>query len=203
LSEALDAARSLIDWARGFSAAPSVGAPLSPSAARSRSVIKFRDRFMAEGRNILTGYDASEGALHILFCAVLALHPRAPRLLAVDNVDQSINPRLAAALMERLCSWTAGRNGDRQWLLTAHNPAVLDGLPLDQPDVRLFVVDRDSDGHTMVRHIDLAADVDEWLPRRSSGCLSLFPSRWWRKGRQTGPSSEPRFVPLSAAPSSA
>jgi energy-coupling factor transporter ATP-binding protein EcfA2 len=176
LSEALDAARSLIDWARGFSAAPSVGAPLSPSAARSRSVIKFRDRFMAEGRNILTGYDASEGALHILFCAVLALHPRAPRLLAVDNVDQSINPRLAAALMERLCSWTAGRNGDRQWLLTAHNPAVLDGLPLDQPDVRLFVVDRDSDGHTMVRHIDLAAAVEA----RPSEEWTL--SRMWMNG---------------------
>jgi hypothetical protein len=94
----------------------------------------------------------------------------------VDNVDQSINPRLAAALMERLCSWTAGRNGDRQWLLTAHNPAVLDGLPLDQPDVRLFVVDRDSDGHTMVRHIDLAAAVEA----RPSEEWTL--SRMWMNG---------------------
>jgi len=34
---------------------------------------------------------------------------------------------------------------------------VLDGLPLDQPDVRLFAVDRDSRGHTDVRRIDLAA----------------------------------------------
>ena len=55
----MDEVRDLLDWARDFTARPSVGVPLSPSAARSRMVIQFVDRFMAEGRNTLTGYDAS------------------------------------------------------------------------------------------------------------------------------------------------
>jgi predicted ATPase len=171
LADALEDVRDLIDWAKDFSAAPSLGVPLSPSAARSRLVIQFVDRFMAKGRNTLTGYDASEGALYILYCAVLALHPKAPRCLAVDNVDQALNPRLAQRLMAALCSWTKRLNGTRQWLVTAHNPAILDGLPLDDTEIRLFTVDRDSNGHTVVRRIDLAAALkarpnDEWTLSR-------------------------------------
>ncbi|MBM3887847.1 MAG: chromosome segregation protein SMC [Verrucomicrobia bacterium] len=183
LAEVLDEVRALIDWAREFSAAPSVDVPLSPSAARSRLVIQFVDRFMAKGRNRLTGYDASEGALHILYGAVLALHPKAPRCLAVDNVDQALNPRLAQRLMAALCAWTRKLNGDRQWLLTAHNPAVLDGLPLDSPDIRLFTVDRDSNGHTAIKRIDLNAALKarpgpEWTLSRMwmNGLLGGVPN---------------------------
>lgn len=176
LAETLDELRDLIDWSKSFSATSSVGVPLSPSAARSRLVIQFVDRFMAKGRNTLTGYDASEGALYVLFCAVLALHSRAPRCLAIDNIDQALNPRLAMRLMERLCEWTRKLNSDRQWLLTAHNPAVLDGLPLQDPAVRLFAVDRDSEGHTQVRRIDLAGA----LKARPGPDWTL--SRMWMNG---------------------
>ncbi len=157
LADLLDEVRGLVDWAKDFSAKSSSGVPLSPSAARSRLVIQFDDRFMGRGRNTLTGYDASEGALYVLYCAVLALHPKGPGCLAVDNMDQALNPRLAQRLMASLCSWTQRMHREQQWLLTTHNPAVLDGLPLDQPNVRLFAVDRDSRGHTDVRRIDLAA----------------------------------------------
>jgi len=36
---------------------------------------------------------------------------------------------------------------------------VLDGLPLDDPETRLFAVDRDSNGHTVINRIDLVAAV--------------------------------------------
>ncbi len=183
LDKILDDVRDLVEWSKSFSAAPSIGVPLSPSAARSRLVIQFVDRFMAKGRNTLTGYDASEGALYVLFCAVLALHPKAPRCLAIDNVDQALNPRLATRLMEGLCSWTTTANGERQWFLTAHNPAVLDGLPLNDPAIRLFAVDRDSNGHTQVRRVDLASALEarpseEWTLSRMwmSGLLGAVPN---------------------------
>ncbi len=183
LGEVMDEVRDLLDWASNFSARSSVGVPLSPSAARSRMVIQFVDRFMAEGRNTLTGYDASEGALYILYCAVLALHPKAPKCLAIDNVDQALNPRLARKLMEALCSWTSRLNGGRQWLMTAHNPAVLDGLPLMDPEVRLFTVDRDSRGHTVVKRVDLEAALrarpsEEWTLSRMwmNGLLGGVPN---------------------------
>lgn len=176
LEEVLEEVRDLIDWAQDFSAAPSLGVPLSPSAARSRLVIQFVDRFMAKGRNKLTGYDASEGALYVLCCAVLALHPKAPKCLAVDNVDQALNPLMAKKLMAAVCSWTHRLNGDRQWLLTAHNPAILDGIPLDNPEIRLFTVDRDSNGHTVVRRIDLQAALEQ---RPDEGWTL---SRMWMNG---------------------
>ena len=183
LGEVLEEVRELIDWAQDFTAAPSLSVLLSPSAARSRLVIQFEDRFMAKNRNKLTGYDASEGALYILYCAVLALHPKAPKCLAIDNVDQALNPRLAQKLMAALCSWTQRLNGDRQWLLTAHNPAILDGIPLNNPEIRLFTVDRDSNGHTVVKRIDLAAALQarpnqEWTLSRMwmNGLLGGVPN---------------------------
>ena len=176
LAGMLEEARDLIDWAHEFSAASSTEVPLSPSAARSAMVIRFVDRFMASQRNVLTGYDASEGALYILFCAVLALHPKAPRCLAIDNIDQALNPRLAMRLVEAVCSWTVKVNGDRQWLITAHNPAVLDGLPLQDPNVRLFAVDRNTKGHTTVRRIDLDAAMNA----RPDHTWTL--SRMWMNG---------------------
>jgi predicted ATPase len=176
LTEMLDAVRALIDWAKDFAAAPSVKVPLSPSAARSRLVIQFVDRYMATGRNSLTGYDASEGALYILYFAVLALHPKSPKCLAVDNLDQTLNPRLALKLMDALCRWTLALQRNQQWLVTVHNPAILDGLPLDNPQIRLFAVDRDSDGHTQVRRIDLGTALNA----RPDDSWTL--SRMWMNG---------------------
>jgi hypothetical protein len=89
----------------------------------------------------------------------------------VDNVDQALNPRLAQKLMAALCSWSGSLNGGQQWLMTAHNPAILDGLPLTDPEVRLFTMDRDSDGHTVVRRIDLET------------ALSVRPNQDWTLSR--------------------
>jgi len=180
LRDTLDEVRDLVDWASDFSAAPSLGVPLSPSAARSRLVIQFVDRYMTKGRNKLTAYDASEGALYVLFAAVMALHSKAPTLVAIDNVDQALNPLLAGKLVGAICRWTLERNQDRQWLLTAHNPAVLDALPLQDDRVRLFAVDRDNTGQTRVKRIEVN---EELLGNRPDGWTL---SRMWMTGRIGG-----------------
>ncbi len=183
LSKALAEAGELIDWARSFAAAPAVGLPLSPSAARSQLVVQFEDRFMNKESRFLTGYDASEGALYILYYVTLALHPKAPTFLAVDNIDQALNPRLASRLLEALCRWILGKDKKTQWIATTHNAAALDGLPLDRDDVRLFVVDRNSKGHTEARRIDLAAALaarpdDSWTLSRmwTAGLIGGLPN---------------------------
>jgi hypothetical protein len=48
---------------------------------------------------------------------------------------------------------------ERQMLFTAHNPAVLDGLQLEDPEVRLFAVERNSDGMTVFRRITLSPEL--------------------------------------------
>ena len=172
-------ALELIDWARSFGSAPSAGLALSPSAAASDRVIRFRDKFMREG-SVLSGYDASEGALFVLFLAVVCGHPRSPPLCAVDNADHGLNPRLARGLIERVCRWYVESEESRQILLTTHNPLVLDGLPLQDDRVRLFTVSRTNLGHTVVRRVPIDDRMRAWAER------GWTLSRLWTKGHLGG-----------------
>ena len=175
-------ALALIDWAKSYGWAPATTVALSPAAAASQQVVRFTDRYMQEGRNVLSGYDASEGALIVLFLAVLAGHPSSPTLCAVDNADHGLNPRLARALMGKLCEWYLSdpHPQRRQILLTTHNPLVLDGLPLQDERVRLFTVSRTTSGRTVVRRVR----VDKSLLAKAKEGWTL--SRLWVMGHLGG-----------------
>lgn len=155
----LDDVLALMDWVSDISATEATSSLLSPSVPRGKYVLKFTDRFMKKSRNTLTAFDASEGALYVLFAAVVCLSQSAPRFLAIDNLDQALNPRLISRLVEQLSTWLASAGTSRQLLFTAHNPAVLDGLDLTKEDVRLFAVERNSDGHTIVHRITPSAEL--------------------------------------------
>ncbi len=117
---------------------------------------------MKKGRNMLSGYDASEGVLYVLFLAVLAVHPRAPQFCAVDNADHGLNPGLAKAVFAKFSEWILRSNPARQILLTTHNPAVLDGLPIQDDRIRLFTVDRDNVGRTVVKRVEYTDKMKKW-----------------------------------------
>lgn len=151
----LDDVFELIDWVADIQTSNTASSLLSPSAPRTKDLLKFTDRFMKKSRNTLTAYDASEGALYIIFCAILCLTPHAPKFFAIDNLDQALNPRLVSRLSSKLAGWLASTDKDRQLLFTAHNPAVLDGLDLLDDEVRLFSVDRNNQGHTLITRITL------------------------------------------------
>jgi len=164
----------LVDWVKNVDTTTTAGSLLSPSVARTKSVLRFTDRFMKEGRNTLTAYDASEGALYVLFSAILCLSPQAPKVFSIDNIDQALNPRLAAALIRKVCSWLPKMGSDKQLVFTAHNPAVLDGLDLMDDEVRLFAVDRNSDGQTVAKRIEITPEL---------AALQNYPlSRLWLMG---------------------
>lgn len=169
---------ALIGWVESVSAGRANS--VSPSVSVPRIALKFVDRYMAKGRNTLTAYDASEGALYVLFAGVLALHRRAPAMLAVDNIDQALNPILAREMIRSVSQWTLAANTARQLLLTAHNPLLLDGLPLLDDRVRLFTVARSDRGRTVVRRIEITEQV---LNRVSDGWTV---SRMWTAGHLGG-----------------
>ena len=173
-------ALGLIDWAKTCGSVPASQIALSPSAAASPRVVRFTDRYMSEGRNVLSGYDASEGSLFVLFLAVLAAHPHAPQVCAVDNADHGLNPRLARALMKCLCDWYTDGTPGRQILLTTHNPLVLDGLPLQDDRVRLFTVSRTESGRTAVRRVQVSPE----LMKKAQDGWTL--SRLWVMGHLGG-----------------
>jgi predicted ATPase len=170
-------ALSLIDWAREMDTGEPSRRFLSPSVPTSSYVIQFQDRHMAERRNTLSGYDASEGALYILFMLVLAAN--GPSVLAVDNFDQALNPRTARALT-RVFTEHALSNG-KQVLLTTHNPLVLDGLDLGDDRVRLYSVSRDRNGHSLVRRVPVK---DFKALKKKHGDFAV--SRLWIEGRLGG-----------------
>ena len=170
----------LIDWAKEIKLTSGVQQPLSSNKFSVKTTIGFYDRFMEQGKNILSAREASEGALYALFLAVIAGHKAGPPLCAVDNADHSLNPRLARALMECLCRWYMAMEEPRQILLTTHNPLILDGLPLQDDRVRLFTVSRTSSGRTSIRRVV----VDESLLEKAERGWSL--SRLWVMGHLGG-----------------
>jgi predicted ATPase len=180
IEDAFDEMLSLIDWINSFEITSDVNAILSSSIARQKNVIRFTDRFM-KGDNHLTAYDASEGALYILFCAVLILLPNSPKCLAIDNLDQTLNPRLVLNLTRFLCQWITKSDEKRQIFVTVHNPAVLDGLNLQDERIRLFTVDRNNRGHTEINQVTITKEILELSDKKG------WPlSRLWVMGHLGG-----------------
>jgi predicted ATPase len=176
---AMREALSMIDWAKKVTAGEPKRSFLSPSVPTSRIVVEFQDRFMATGRSTLSGYDASEGALYVLFMMVLAAHSQSPRIFAVDNFDQALNPRTARELTRTFVRHAL--DAGRQVLLTTHNPLVLDGLDLGDERVRLFTVGRDTHGHTKVKRVPVK-NFDALKQKHGEYALS----RLWVEGRLGG-----------------
>lgn len=177
--DVMDAMFSLVGWLYGIGVSPTSLLPIAATVPQQQRALRFKDKFMAKGRDILSGYDASEGALYLLFYIVLALSPEGPRLFAIDDFDQALNPRIARDFTFQFCNWLLA-SGERQVLLTTHHPLVLDGLPLQDDRVRLFSVDRSKRGTTVIRRVE----VSNLLLEAARGGIPL--SQQWVNGHFGG-----------------
>lgn len=131
LEEVLD----LIDWAANISINVPTKTRINSSVPMTRQIIEFTDCFLKDTAKF-TGYDASEGALYVLFMLCLAMHPKGPAIFAVDSFDHALNPRLAKKLMQIFCSQV-----------------------LENDDIRLFAVDRDKYGHAEIRRVIVSQEL--------------------------------------------
>ncbi len=175
----------LIDWITelGVDAGEPLSHITSPTVGLPKKVVRFRDKYMRAGRNVLTGYDASEGALYVLFLLSLIYHPDSPRLFAIDNFDSGIHPRLLVEMVKIVSKILIEKNTtNKQVFLTCHNPLVLDGLPLYDPKIRLFAVDRDEKGCTKVTRIT----IDTEALKKSDMPLSYLWTSGWLGGVPKG-----------------
>ncbi|MBW7475883.1 AAA family ATPase [Paenibacillus oenotherae] len=141
----------LLQWTNAITIGKASKDIISPSVPVTSKTIRFTDRFMREGRNELTPYDASEGSLYVLFLLVLAIHKKTPNMFAIDNFDQALNPRLAREITKVFCDQII--ENKKMAFITTHNPLVLDGLDLNDDRIRLFSVDRDIHGYTKINRI--------------------------------------------------
>lgn len=93
----------------------------------------------------------NEGFLFILFYITLIVAKETPKSFAIDNIDASLNPKLCTKLMTIVCD--LAKKYDKQIFLTTHNPAILDGIDLNDEEQKLFVVSRNKSGHTRMKNI--------------------------------------------------
>lgn len=135
-------------------------------ADRSSETVFFVDRYMHTSRNRLSVYDSSEGTLFLLFAAIILSHPDAPKIFALDNVDNALNPKLTRKLVEQIIFVTKQSEktkivdaGAKQVFLTSHNPTALDAFDIFDDDQRVFVVKRNEKGHTAIQRLRPREDM--------------------------------------------
>lgn len=144
----------LLEWFKSIGTTDKISAELQSSHLHTgKRVVSFEDQYMGLKFNNLYAYDVSEGALYILFILVLLLHKKAPSLFALDNVDSALNPGMVREMMSHIIELLK-RMPDKQILMTTHNPTTLDAVDLFNPKHRLFVVQRNRQGHTEINRIE-------------------------------------------------
>ena len=117
----------------------------------SGSHLEIKDRYLDQDRRYFDQLSTNEGFLFLLFYFALFSTDLTPKFFAIDNIDASLNPKLCEKLMKELV--LLAQKHDKQVILTTHNPAILDGLNLDDDEQRLFVISRNANGATRMKRI--------------------------------------------------
>ena len=132
--------------------------------------VQIMDRYLDEDLDEdLACFDqksSNEGFLFLLFYFALFISDDTPSFFAIDNIDASLNPKLCRRLIKDLVA--LAEEHDKQAILTTHNPAVLDGLNLDDDEQRLFVIYRNQLGHTKAKRILKPQPIDGQQPIKMS-----------------------------------
>ncbi len=112
------------------------------------------DKIIIKDRYLDIEFDqrsTNEGFLFILFYITLMVAKETPKAFAIDNIDASLNPKLCTRLMMILVK--LAKKYDKQIFLTTHNPAILDGIDLNDKNEKIFVASRNELGHTKLKQL--------------------------------------------------
>lgn len=164
---------ALLDWFESIGTTEDISTELQSSHLHTgKYVVTYIDKFMNQDFNNLYAYDVSEGALYILFILVLLRHKKAPLLFALDNVDSALNPGMVRDMMGHIVELL--KDTDKQILMTTHNPTTLDAIDLFNDNHRLFVVERNAQGHTEIRRIAPPKNFtrEQWIEKHKGMPLS-------------------------------
>ncbi|MCW5908564.1 MAG: AAA family ATPase [Chitinophagales bacterium] len=156
---------NLIDWFDDFEIIPSEG----------RKLIRIKDRFLDKSLDFIPQNNTNEGFLFLLFYLALYISKDTPRFFAIDNIEASFHPILCKKLTKVLVEFSKQKEG-KQSIVTTHNPFVLDGLDLSDPDQRLFVVYRNRNGETKLQRVEHAERSYELSHGWMNGFLGGVPS---------------------------
>jgi predicted ATPase len=135
---------ALLDWYEDFK--------IPENLMSNEFSLKIKDKYLNENLQFFDQRSTNEGFLYLLFYITLFISKDTPSFFAIDNIDASFNPKLCRQLTRNLALLAKKHN--KQVIVTTHNPAILDGLNLQDDAQRLFVVRRNDDGHTKINRIE-------------------------------------------------
>lgn len=132
---------------------------LTDESDKSDDELLIQDKFLP---STFSQNSTNEGFLYILFYMALIVSKDTPSVFAIDNIDAALNPKLCSKIMSYISE--LAKKYDKQLFLTTQNPAILDGINLNDKEQKLFVVSRNKKGHTKVKNIPV-----EKKPKDSDG----------------------------------
>jgi len=138
----------LLDWYEDFD--------LPESLMKNEFSLKIKDKYLNDNLQYFDQRSTNEGFLFLLFYSTLFISKITPSFFAIDNIDSSFNPKLCIQLIKNLTALAKKHN--KQVIVTTHNPAILDGLNLEDDSQRLFVVRRNDEGHTKAKRIEYKSE---------------------------------------------
>lgn len=124
--------------------------------------LRLKDTYLAEAINVFDQRSTNEGFLYLLFYFTLVISNETPRFFAIENIDTAFNPKLCREVIKNLVE--LARKHNKQIIATTHNPAILDGLELNDDEQKLMVVQRSIDGYTKVRTLKKEEVINSNLP---------------------------------------
>lgn len=133
----------LLDWFDDFD----IPKGLMPNEYK----ISIKDRFIDSSFKYFDQRSSNEGFLFLLFYLVLFTSENTPSFFAIDNIETGFNPKLCTELIKTLNK--LAEKYQKQVILTTHNPAILDGLNLNDNNQRLFISQRNKAGKTIIERI--------------------------------------------------
>jgi len=134
----------LLDWFEDFD--------LPANLMKNEFALRIKDKYLNQNIQYFDQRSTNEGFLFLLFYSTLFISKTTPSFFAIDNIDASFNPKLCMQLTKNLAS--LAKKHKKQVIVTTQNPAILDGLNLKDNNQRLFVVSRNSEGHTRAERIE-------------------------------------------------
>ncbi|TYQ25625.1 AAA family ATPase [Pseudanabaena sp. UWO310] len=121
--------------------------------------IQIRDRYLDKELPYFNQRSSNEGFLFLIFYFALFISDDTPKFFAIDNIENALNPKLCTRLIQELVE--LAKKYDKQVILTTHNPAILDGLDLNDDEQRLFAIYRNMDGHTQAKRVAPLEPLDD------------------------------------------
>ena len=130
------------------------------------SYLQIKDKYLDNKIEYFDQKSSNEGFLFVLFYFSLLISDKTPDFFAIDNIEASLNPKLCTKLIKSIAELTKKFN--KQIIVTTHSPSILDGINLNNPEHKLFLVYRNKFGHSIIKEIEKPKPIEGQDPIKLS-----------------------------------